>query len=198
MADMLNHSTEPNCEINFDDMGNCNVQAIMDIQPGSPLTISLGDPTNPTPLFAKYGFLYDDCKTIFCKAVHLDAQIQELGYEYKDLLIQTETGEIAPQVWDVFLYEILQNSDPDNAGAFYNAVTGGDEATKEQYHGHYYSYTLDALKNHVYSILNDVDELTMKAQSYDLETHPRVPVIVAHNNLVKETFTMTGQALDQM
>jgi hypothetical protein len=198
MADMLNHSTEPNCEINFDDMGNCNVQAIMDIQPGSPLTISLGDPTNPTPLFAKYGFLYDDCKTIFCKAVHLDAQIQELGYEYKDLLIQTETGEIAPQVWDVFLYEILQNSDPDNAGAFYNAVTGGDEATKEQYHGHYYSYTLDALKNHVYSILNDVDELTMKAQSYDLETHPRVPVIVAHNNLVKETFTMTGQALEQM
>ena len=98
MADMLNHSSEPNCEITFDGQGNCNVQALYDIQPGYPLTISLGDPTNPTPLFAQYGFLYDDCKTIFCKAVHLEPQIEELGYDYKDLLIQTESGEIAPKV----------------------------------------------------------------------------------------------------
>ena len=50
MADMLNHSAEPNCEITFDDMGNCEVTAMYDIQPGTPLTISYGDPTNPTPV----------------------------------------------------------------------------------------------------------------------------------------------------
>ena len=50
MADMLNHSAEPNCEITFDDMGNCQVTAMYDIPAGMPLTISYGDPTNPTPV----------------------------------------------------------------------------------------------------------------------------------------------------
>ena len=53
MVDMLNHSSEPNCEITFDMSGNCAVTAMYDVPPGSPLTISLGDPTNPTPLFAQ-------------------------------------------------------------------------------------------------------------------------------------------------
>lgn len=198
MADMLNHSAEPNCEILFDAEGNCYVQALYDIQPGSLLTVSYGDPTNPTPLFAKYGFLTSDCKTIFCKAIHLDSQIKELGYEYQELLFQYETGEIAPKVWDIFLYELLQTNDPNSAGQFYQACKTNDEATKQQYHDHYFQYTLEALKNHVYSILGDVDQLNMKAQSYDLETHPRVPVILAHNNLVRDTFSRTAVLLDQM
>ena len=74
------------------------VTAIYDIPAGSPLTISLGDPTNPTPIFAQYGFLPNDCATIFCKAMHLDPQIKELGFDFKDLLFQTESGEIAPKV----------------------------------------------------------------------------------------------------
>jgi len=198
MADMLNHNAYPNCELTFDESNNCIVTALYDIPPGSPLTISLDDPTNPTPLFAKHGFLSDDCKTIFCKAVHLQPQIDALGYDYKDLLFQTESGEIAPQVWDIFLHEILETNDPASAEQFYVACKTNDEATKQQYHDSYYQYTLQALKNHVYSILGDVDQLTMKAQSYDLETHPRVPVIVAHNNLVRDTFTMTANLLEQM
>jgi hypothetical protein len=198
MADMLNHSAEPNCEITFDNQGNCAVQSLYDIPPNTPLTISLGDPTNPTPIFAQYGFLPNDCATIFCKAIHLDRQIKDLGYDYKDLLIQTQTGEIAPKVWDIFLYEMLQNNDQNSADSFYVACKTNDEATKQQYHDHYFQYTLDAIKNHVYSILGDVDQLSMQAQSYDLETHPRVPVIVAHNNLVRDTFTMTASSLEQM
>lgn len=198
MADMLNHSAEPNCEITFDYQGNCNVQALYDIQPGTPLTISLGDPTNPTPIFAQYGFLPNDCATIFCKAMHLKPQIDALGYDFKDLLFQTQSGEIAPKVWDIFLYEILQNNDQGAADNFYVACKTNDEATKQQYHDQYFQYTLDGLKNHVYKILTDVDRLTNQAQSYDLRTHPRVPVIVAHNNLVRDTFTMTAALLEQM
>ena len=171
---------------------------IADVQPGSPLTISLGDPTNPTPLFAQYGFLYDDCETIFCKAIHLEQQIETLKYDYKDLLIQTQTGEIAPKVWDIFLMKILQENDQDAAEQFYVACGTNDEATKQQYHDYYFQYTLQEMKNHVYDILGQVDQLTMKAQSYDLQTHPRVPVIVAHNELVKNTFSMTGQLLESM
>ena len=72
--------------------------AIYDIQPGTPLTTSLGDPSNPTPIFAQYGFLPNDCATLFCKAMHLERIIKYLGYDFKDLLFQTETGEIAPKV----------------------------------------------------------------------------------------------------
>ena len=135
---MLNHSAEPNCEITFDDYGNCEVTTMYNIQPGTPLTISYGDPTNPTPvsvhlllgderervhfvrvcvpsalfiwpklssaclslfqIFAQYGFLPADCTTLFCKAMHLEPYIKELGIEFKDLLIQVESGEIAPKV----------------------------------------------------------------------------------------------------
>jgi hypothetical protein len=78
------------------------------------------------------------------------------------------------------------------------ACKGNDEATKQQYHDNYRPYTLDSLKNHVYSIMQAVEELTAKAQSYDLATHPRVPVIVAHNQLVSQTFGMTANLLEQM
>lgn len=194
----LNHGSEANCEIEVDAQGNVYVSALWDIQPGTPLTISLGDPTNPTPIFAKYGFLPTDCATIFCKAIHLESQIKDLGYDFKDLLFQTQTGEIAPKVWDVFLYELLQNNDQGSADEFFIACKIDDEATKQKYHEYYFAYTLDALKRHVWGILGDVDALTTKAQSYDLRTHPRVPVIVEHNNLVRDTFTMTASLLEQM
>lgn len=98
MADMLNHASNPNCQIVVDPQGNLQVQALYDIPAGNPLTISLGDPTNPTPIFAQYGFLPQDCTTIFCKAMHLEPRIRELGYEFNELLFQTQTGEIAPKV----------------------------------------------------------------------------------------------------
>jgi len=103
MADMLQHAAEPNCQLAFDNMGNCQVTALYDIPAGSTLTISYGDPTNPTPLFAQYGFLPQDCPTIFCKAMHLEPQIKELGYDFSELLFQTDTGEIAPKVSYVYL-----------------------------------------------------------------------------------------------
>ena len=102
------------------------------------------------------------------------------------------------QVWDLFLYEILVNNDPGAAEAYFVAVKCDDEGTKQQYQDQYFQYTLDAIKTHVYAILEDVDNMNAIAQSYDVNTHPRVPVIVAHNNLVRDTFTMTAALLEQM
>jgi len=198
MADMLNHAAEPNCGISVDYDGNVNVVALYDVPAGTPLSLSYGDPTNPTPLFAQYGFLPNDCSTIFCKAMQLEGVMYELNYDFKDLLIQTETGEIAPPVWDTFLYDFLIKNDYNTAQQFCLAVQNGDESTKAQYHTEYFSYTIDALKKHVCSILNDAGKLTKKANKMDLAKHPRVPVIVAHNQLVSQTFGMTAQILEQM
>jgi len=198
VADLFNHAADPNVEITFDAEGNCLVNSIVNIPTGSALTVSLGNPTNPTPLFAKYGFLPNDCATVFCKAVHLQSQIEELGYDFNDLVIQTQTGEIAPKVWDIFLYKLLQDNDQDAAGSFYVACQTNDEVSKGEAHQQYFPYTLEALKHHVGSILYDVERLTEKARSYDLATHPRVPVIVAHNNLVRDTFLQTRNLLENM
>ena len=66
MADMLNHSAEPNCEITFDDMGNCQVTAMYDIPAGMPLTISYGDPTNPTPVSCHFVSYHSNSIFIIC------------------------------------------------------------------------------------------------------------------------------------
>jgi len=104
-------------------------------------------------LFAKFGFLPSDCTTIFCKAIHLESQIKDLGYDFKDLLFDTNTGEISHQVWDVFLYELLQNNDQGSANEFWIACKTNDEDVKQQYHAYYFEYTLYALKEHVGTIL---------------------------------------------
>mmetsp|Transcript_21765 Transcript_21765/g.44750 ORF Transcript_21765/g.44750 Transcript_21765/m.44750 type:complete len:491 (-) Transcript_21765:285-1757(-) len=198
LADLFNHGSNPNVQISFDAEGNCFAYTIDNVPAGALLTVSLGDPTNPTPLFAQYGFLYDDCKTLFCQAIHLQPQIDELGYEYKDLLIQTESGEIAYKVWDIFLYKLLLENDPDSASAFYTACTTNDEKTKEEYHEYYYQYTKDVMKSHVDSIIDEVNTLTAKAKSLPLSSYPRVPMIVAHNELMGQTFAMTKEILDSL
>jgi len=198
MADMFNHASNPNVEVTFDGQGNCNVCALENIPAGSPLTISLGNPSNPTPIFAKYGFLYNDCRTVFCKALHLQPQIDELQYNYDDLLFQVDTGEIAPKVYDIFLLKILQENDMNQAAQFYEACTLNNEEAKQNFHQQYMQYTIGALQEHVGSILYSVDVLTQRALGLDMNTHPRAPVIVAHNNLVKETFTRTQMSLQGM
>jgi SET domain-containing protein len=53
----LNHAAEPNCEISFDPEGNCYVTALYDIQPGSALTVSYGDPVSTQNCFLFFYFL---------------------------------------------------------------------------------------------------------------------------------------------
>eukprot|EP00526_Cylindrotheca_closterium_P009372 CAMPEP_0113629762 /NCGR_PEP_ID=MMETSP0017_2-20120614/15456_1 /TAXON_ID=2856 /ORGANISM="Cylindrotheca closterium" /LENGTH=434 /DNA_ID=CAMNT_0000540185 /DNA_START=48 /DNA_END=1352 /DNA_ORIENTATION=+ /assembly_acc=CAM_ASM_000147 len=195
MADMFNHGTETEAEISYDETGNCYVYASKNVPAGSPLRISLGDPTDPSKLFATYGFLDESSPTVFCKAVHLENEMEELGYKKSDLLFSKETGEISMKVYDVQLYAILQENDPDLAEEFFQAVMSSDEATKSQFHQQYWQYTKEALEEHVDGLLFDLEELSAKAMSYDTNTHPRVPVILQHNEFVKETFWKVKQNL---
>ena len=66
--------------------------------------------------------------------MHLQPQIDELGYDFKDLLFHADTGEIAPKVYDIFLYKILQDNDGDLADQFYTACKLNDEDTKNNFH----------------------------------------------------------------
>lgn len=198
MADFFNHGADTEVDISYDNDGNCVVYSSRDVPAGSPLRMSLGDPTNPSPLFATYGFLDESSTATFCKLMHMMDEMNQLGYSFSNLLFFKETGDISAEVYDVVLYSVLLKNDPGTAQAFYQAVTGGDEATKNQFHEQYFQYTKEELQKHVDTTLQDLDRLSQLARSYDVRTHPRVPVILQHNAFVKETFLKVKQNLDNM
>ena len=200
LADMFNHGTETEVEVSVDaSTGDCYAYATVDVPPGSQLRVSYGDPTDPTPLFAKYGFLDESSPGTFCKLMSMRMEIETLGYTFANLLFYRENGGISPEVYDVVLYHVLLDSDPQGAAdGFYRAVIGGDESTKAQYHDQYWSYTKTELQKHVDGTLRDLDRWSTKANLYDLNTHPRVPLILQHNAFVKDTFLRVKANLDVM
>jgi hypothetical protein len=61
-----------------------------------------------------------------------------------------------------------------------------DVETKKQYHGQYFQYTLLAVKEHVDKTLREVDQLSADAKSKDVASHPRILVILQHNDFCQE------------
>eukprot|EP00578_Thalassiosira_sp_NH16_P019338 CAMPEP_0181102076 /NCGR_PEP_ID=MMETSP1071-20121207/14114_1 /TAXON_ID=35127 /ORGANISM="Thalassiosira sp., Strain NH16" /LENGTH=388 /DNA_ID=CAMNT_0023185009 /DNA_START=242 /DNA_END=1408 /DNA_ORIENTATION=- len=199
MIDMFNHGAQTEVEISYDaTTGDCYAYSTVDVAAGSPLRVSYGDPTDPTPLFATYGFLDESSPSIFCKLMDRLTEMEELGYGFSDLLFYKDGG-ISPQVYDVELYHFLKKNDPNNlAQGFYQALMGGDDVTKAQYQEQYWEYTKQELQSHVDGLLEELDGWSTMASSYDLNKHPRVPLILQHNGFVKETFLRVKANLDSM
>merc|ERR1712127_1167327 len=95
---------------------------------------------------------------------------------------------------DVVLYaKVLANlkSSPETDGykdAFYNAHMTGDEGTKNQIAEQFRYETLTEIKRHVDTFLEALEELEKKSYGKSLEEHPRLPLILKHNEFVKQTF----------
>lgn len=196
VVDYFNHDAEPNLDIQYDDYA-CTVYATRDIAAGEPLTISLGSGSNPSPLFAVYGFLDESSPGTFCKLMDLTEDMSDMKLGFKDLLFY-KNGEISPEVYDLVLYSILKTDPNFELAPFYDAFQAGDEDTKNAYQSEYFSYTLEYLKNHVDTTLADLDRLSNLAASYDPDSHPRAPLIMQHNAFVKETFEAVKYNLDSM
>lgn len=198
MCDMFNHGADPEVEVTFDpSTGDCYAYSTVDVPAGSPLRVCYSDPRDPTPLFANYGFLDDSSPGTFCKLMSMLTEMQELGYGFSDLLFY-KSGDISPEVYDLVLYHVLKKSDPSLAQGYYQAVMSGDEATKSEYQNSYWQYTKEELQSHVNGLLMDLDKWSNLASTYDLNTHPRVPMILQHNAFVKETFLQVKANLDNM
>jgi len=86
--------------------------------------------------------------------------------------------------------------------AFYQAHMSGDEATKQYYHDQYFPQTLAVLQTHVDYLVNELDDLSesswRKTFRKDQHRHPRLPLILRHNNFVREIFELVQQNLDGM
>jgi hypothetical protein len=100
MADMFNHGTYPDISINYDENGNCVAYTTKDVEAGSPLHMSYGDPTNPSLLFALYGFLDETSPATFCKitSIQPNEELLNLGYDFSRMLFYKDTGDISEEV----------------------------------------------------------------------------------------------------
>lgn len=199
MADMFNHGTETEIDFSYDEEGNCIVYATRDVPAGSPLRMSYGDPTNPSRLFATYGFLDETAPATFCKIMNIkpSSELRDIGLDFSRMLFYKDTGGVSQEVWDVLLYQVLA-SDKDTQKAFYEAHMTGDMETKTAIHQHYFLETSSALKKHVDTFLKQLDELSRKTLTRDLNEHPRIPLILRHNEFVKTTFLRVKDQIDPM
>jgi hypothetical protein len=185
----FNHGTHTEVQIEYDEDGNCYANTMYDVPAGSPLRMSYGDNTNPSALFARYGFLDESSPATFCKIMisKPSQQLIDMGYVHSRMLFYKDTGEVSAEVWDVLLYQILE-SNPEVQQTFYQAHMSGDSDTKQAIQQHYFLETQAALKNHVDSFLNQLGALMIKADGRDISQHPRLPLIMSHNEFVRQTF----------
>jgi len=199
MADMFNHGTETEVAISFDENGNCSVFTTRDVPAGSPLRMSYGDPTNPSHLFATYGFLDETSPATFCKIMNIKPtkELLDIGLDFSRMLFYKDSGEISEEVWDVLLYNNLESNKAEQQ-LFYQAHMSGDAETKQALHQKHSLETVTALKKHVDTFLVQLDELSAKGVGKDINQHPRLPLILKHNEFVKSTFLKVQERLNAM
>lgn len=85
--------------------------------------------------------------------------------------------------------------------AFYESCMNGDEGTRRAYHNEYYAQTYGALRGHVDYLVNELDELELgleiqAKQGQDADRHPRLPLILRHNQFVSDTLDLVQKNLD--
>lgn len=192
VADYFNHGTDHEIWLTYDADGNCYAQTTKDVPANSPLRMSYGDPTNPSFLLSRYGFLDDSSPATFCKIIppYISDEMKNLGYAENRMLFYT-TGDVSEEVWDILLYMALGNTDQEKQSQFYQAHLNGDYATKQFIHEQYYPLTAKKLASHINTFLAELGGLEKKVDyggKVASDDHPRLPLILRHNEFVKNVF----------
>jgi hypothetical protein len=202
VACYMNHASPANVRVSYDETESCEVTMLDDIAPGEGLYISYGQSTNPSWFMANYGFLNDEAPATFCKilAPKPSQELIDIGYNTDKMLFYTETGAVSPEVWDVILYSRLERKPEleNDRRAFHQAHMSGDEQTKAMIHQKHLPETSRALQRHVNGILAEVADLAVKMNSFNYSSHPRLPLIKKHNDMVTATFMRVKQNVDQV
>jgi len=76
----------------------------------------------------------------------------------------------------------------------------GDEVTKQRYHeaGDNFVTILSKLQKHVDYLVNELDELSENSWRKDIERHPRLPLLMRHNEYIRDGFEKVQQNLDNI
>ena len=74
----------------------------------------------------------------------------------------------------------------------------GDAEKKRQIHQQYFAETSAALLKHIDTFLQQLDGLSSKGAGRSEVEHPRLPLIMRHNEFVRETFLQVRQRVEPM
>jgi len=201
MGDYFNHGSDyTEIVYGYDEEGNYLAQTSFDVPAGSPLRISYGDPTNPSFLFARYGFFDESSPATFCKLFppHINKDMKDLGYAQNRMLFYKDTGEVSQEVWDILLYQFLSSTKVGDRRKLMKAHLEDDWETKRALHEEYYPKTSSLLLDHIDTFVEQLDRLSAKSEGKDFIEHPRLPLILRHNAFVRQTFlTVRNHLLGQ-
>ena len=204
MMDYFNHGgVNANAYVMFDEEGNCYAYSTTDVGAGQPLEICYGDPTNPSNLLARYGFLDESSSATFCKYIISNPTYEHYNLGYPSQTVFYNDGSISQQVWDLVLYEELAKVSPAEQAGFYQACITGDAVTKQGHHYQYWEQSWGALQKHVKFLVDELDDLeiglsTKMHLGQDADLHPRLPLLMRHNEFVKDTIESVEKNLDNM
>jgi hypothetical protein len=75
------------------------------------------------------------------------------------------------------------------------AHSESDYDTKQMLHDKYYGETSQMLLNHIEEFLAQLDKLSNKAyeRMREVDDHPRLPLIMKHNEFVRQSFIAVRQ-----
>jgi len=201
-SDMMNHAWNANCEVQYDNEGNVHVVLLRNVQSGEALHKCYGQPTNPSRFMSTYGFFDASPPTTYCKFMPTLATTEELrnlGFEYSRMVFSVDSGEVAPEVWDVMLYLNLGKSDRNMQRQFYQAHMNGDGQTKAAIHQQYSSQTVFSLLAHVSEVLDEIDDCQDRMDQGGMGLqHENLPIIRRHNEFVRQVFAKVQRNLQQM
>jgi len=202
MSDMLNHDSNPNIDVQYDNEGNVHLVLLRDVQPGDSLSKCYGQPTNPSRFLASYGFFDASPPTTYCKlwpGMLVTQELKNLGFEDQRMVFYVQNGGIAEEVWDVMLYSTLEGIDPSAQQQFYDAHMRGDAQTKAQLHQMYLAYTCSGLLQHVEETLSELADCESQMDQGGMGlAHKNLPMIRRHNDFVRQTFSKVRTNLEQI
>jgi hypothetical protein len=118
---------------------------------------------------------------------NVSSELVNMGYDFSRMLFD-KNGQVSEEVWDVLLYQYLSEANVAVRRQLYQAHMNGDIGTKRAIHSEYYPQTLEALRKHVDDFLGQLDDLSAKAEGKSVAEHPRLPIILRHNDFVRQTF----------
>ena len=230
IGDMLNHAENATTILDYDMDGNCCFFFKRDVEgegvdtttiPSSsppqlqrlqPLSLSYGRTTNPSRFLVLYGFVDTTQRHIFSQflVTHPTPQHTKLGYDVDRMTLDTLTGELAQEVWDVTLYSILEQL-PDIQQQFYDAVVSPQKDAKmlkQAFRDQYLLETTLVLKNHMDSKVAELERLltrmdderrmsTTSADSANETQHPCWGLIRQHNIFMYHSFGKAQRRLNE-
>lgn len=192
LGDMFNHDSEmANVVPNILNDGSIQMSLKEDVSEGSPLFLSYGMGTIPARFLVTFGFW--DRSTPF-----MDANLtipEEFSVDRSQLVVSTKNGGIAEEVWNLAIYHVLKERDPESANHFATAYRNQDTTTLDQICTKWELEGAMYLRLHALKIVGETYPDMDIAPENLSESPRRYGMIARYNNGMRESWIKVGSYL---